>query len=197
MFDGCIDRVALFSEHARVMRIGANTLEAVENERTRADRVFAEDRCVFAHRRLGCLREKSGHIVGWRESGGAGETFGRLAGGARGVFVKRLGAIADLRGPLDQFDEFHRVEIDVGKGGEEGEENEAVGVDVGRAKLARAMQILADALADIEQNVLQIGGRRVLAAHALRARAAGARVRPVSLLALVTEHVAPSCLIGI
>ena len=176
------------------MRIGANALEAIENERAGADRVLAEDRGVFAHRRLGGLRGKSGHVVGWRESGGAGEKFGRLAGGARGVFVKRLGAIADLRGLLDQLDEFRRIEIDVGEGREEGEEHEAVRFDVGGAKQAGAVQILADALTDIEQNVLQIGGRRVLAAHAFRAGAARALVRPVSLLALVTEHVAPSWL---
>ena len=128
------------------------------------------------------------------KAAGPDRRLGYLGRRARGVFVKRLGAIANLRRLLDQLDEFRRVEIDVGEGREEGEEDEAVGFDVRRAKLARAMQILADALADIEQNVLQIGGRRVLAAHAFRAGAARAFVRSVGLLALVTEHVAPSWL---
>ncbi len=126
------------------------------------------------------------------KAAGPDRVLGYLGRRARSVFIKRFCAIADLRGLLNQLDEFRRVEIDVGERREEGEEDEAVGFDVRRAKLARAMQILADALADIEQNVLQIGGRRVLAAHAFGARATCAFVRSVGLLALITEHVAPS-----
>ena len=71
MFDRLIDGVALFSEHARVMRIGADAFETVKNERAQADDVVAEDRRVFPHGGLRSLREKAAHVLGWRENGGS------------------------------------------------------------------------------------------------------------------------------
>ena len=186
--DAFVDVVALVAEHLRMMRIRAHALQAVQHQRAQPDDIRAhrvEPRVDADARRL---LQQARQIVRRLPLGRPVQHRQRSARGACVRFAGGLHAIARLRGFTQQRDEARRMEVHVGQRGEHRVQHEALGFAVGLAHRARDRAVLRNALHRMNQQVLQVGRRRILAAIAFRRCTAGPRAGPVGLFALIAKH---------
>ena len=85
----------------------------------------------------------------------SGKVFGWLAGLGSGSLIEGPSVVADGCRFVNQFGQGVGVEVDVGKGCEDGFKGEGVNLRVAGAELGGAMGILADTLESMDQQVLQ------------------------------------------
>jgi hypothetical protein len=117
------------------------------------------------------LHNQTGESRRRNPGGRTGQDLRRLAGLAGGIFIERLGRIAHQGGFAHRHFDGFRVKIDVGDGDEQGFEDEPVHSGVFGAERAGPMSVLGNALAGMDQEVLQDGAILVLAADRIVAAA--------------------------
>ena len=114
--------------------------------------------------------------------------FRGLPGGAGRLFIGAAEPVANAGGFGDHVHEAGAVEVDVGERGEQRIKDEAVGCGVGPAQRAQPHRILADPLELIDQHILQVGRRLILAAYAFGGGATRSCFRSRRLFALKAKH---------
>jgi len=179
--DAVGDRITPLAENVGMVRVGGDTLQSVKHQCAQADDIRAHrlDAGAHANRADGIMNlgKQAGKRVGGYKGSWSVQRLRRQAGLLARCFVGRAQAVADLRRLGDQCHEAGAVEVDVGQGGEQREQHEAVGLMVRSAESAEARPVLADALELVDQHILQIGRGLTLAAHAFGGGAAGGRCR--------------------
>eukprot|EP00047_Mylnosiga_fluctuans_P010859 m.18297 g.18297 ORF g.18297 m.18297 type:complete len:532 (+) comp3326_c0_seq1:416-2011(+) len=185
-----VHRCVLLAQQARVRSVSSNALQAVDNHLLQGGHLLAILRLVRKHAaRLGLLQQparvRAVHVPVRRRRL---ELLRRLAGLLASILVGLAGVSHESCGLGQQLRlEILLVEVDIGQGRKQRVQDEPIGLRVlGGAHQARIVQQRREALEVVDQQILQGGDLRCLAAHA-DGRAALAALR---LLALLAEHVA-------
>ena len=180
-----VDLRVFLAENLGVIGVGRGALQAVEDQLLESGRIVAQPHLPLGERDLAALANQPIQIAGRLPGGGPVERLGRLAGRGAGPFVHRLRPIADLGGVEQMPPQPLGVEIDVGDRGEEEFEDRPIDRRVAGVQFGRPMGVHRNALGGIHQQVLQVGGGRVLAADAILVATGSLR----GLFALITEHI--------
>ncbi len=184
LVDERVDLVALLAQDHRVIGVGRHALEAVGQQFLKTGHVGpqlgqtlvdGEGLALGEHRVHGC----AGHEG--RRAPRRFDSAPRLAGG---LLVRGAGFGLHLLGLLHQANQPLGIEVDVGHGAEEGLQRVAVHRRVLDAQLPGAVGVHGDALGRVQQQVLEHGGLRVLAANSRD----GAGGSLGGLLTLIAEH---------
>ena len=173
------------AQHQGVIGVGRGPFQSVERQFQQAGNVGPQDRLELGNPHLFALPDQTGAVGRRLPGGGPQKLLRRLARLDTGRFVKSAGLVAGRCGLGQVFFNSGRVEIDVGHRGEQAFEHGPIDLRVANAELGRSMGVHRQSLGGMDQEVLQGGGLRFLAANAdlLAPGALG------GLFALVTKHV--------
>ena len=167
-----------------VIGVGRGPFQSIERQFQQAGDVGSEGCLELGDANLFALPDQARTVGGRLPGGGPGQFLRRLARFDAGRFIESAGLVASGRGLGQVLFDPGRVEIDVGYRGEQAFEHRAIDLRVANAKLGRSMGVHRHPLGGMNQEVLQGGGLRLLAANAdlLAAGALG------GLFTLITEH---------
>ncbi len=180
LVDKGVDPVVFLAQDLGVAGVGADSLEPEQQGVLQGENVRVDVRVGFQTHPLPLLHQPRQGL--FRAEQGCGRFSDRLGAGFNGPCLE---ALPQLHAAVDERHEALRVEIHVGQGGKGGLAGENVGLLVVDALLAPFGRPEPETLQGVDEQILEAGHLRLLAAHSDHAA-------PLSfggLLTLVTKHI--------